>query len=60
MTLRTCPAPDPRLDPARIAKEILTFDFREGAQAIWLGRANYGCLATVLPTANLGLDNEVR
>ncbi len=59
-TLRRNVAPDPRLDPAAAAARLGALDFKPGGEALFLGRAHYGCAATVLPSASLGLNKQAR
>ena len=58
-TLRRNPAPDPRLDPGLVAQQAGAVSFEEGQRVLFLGRAHYGCLATVLPAASAGLSKQV-
>lgn len=58
-TLRRNVAPDPRLDPAAAAARLGALDFKAGSEALFLGRAHYGCVAAVLPSASLGLTKQV-
>ncbi len=59
-TLRRNVAPDPRLDPAAAAARLGALDFKPGGEALFLGRAHYGCAVTVLPSASLGLNKQAR
>ena len=57
-TLRRNVAPDPRLEPKAAAARLGALEFRPGSQALFLGRAHYGCVATVLPSASPGLSKQ--
>ena len=59
MTLRRNPSPDPRTDAA-LAAGLASPQLVEGASALFLGRAHYGCIATVLPPNTVGLTRNVR
>lgn len=59
-TLRRNVAPDPRLDPQAAAARLGALEFKPGSQALFLGRAHYGCVATVLPAASPGLSKQVK
>ena len=48
LILRTNPAPSPRLDAAAAAAAAQAAGLEPGAQALFLGRAHYGALCTVL------------
>ena len=48
-------APDPRMDVEAAKEKAGAIAFQPGMQALFLGRAYYGCLATVLPP----LDDQV-
>lgn len=58
MTLRKDPAPDPRYDPKLMSEDdgIVSYDFKPGSKAIFLGRAYYGCLARIVHSGPLGRD----
>jgi 5'-3' exoribonuclease 1 len=51
LTLRRNPAPDPRFSPGAAGAELAGLALEPGARAVFLGRAYYGCVATVLPPA---------
>jgi 5'-3' exoribonuclease 1 len=51
LTLRRNPAPDPRFEPEAAGAALAGATLAPGARAIFLGRAHYGCVATVLPDA---------
>ena len=55
MFILTHKAPDPRMDVEAAKEKAGAIAFPPGSQALFLGRAHYGCLATVLPS----LDGEV-
>ena len=59
VTLRRNPSPDPRTDAA-LAAGLASPQLVEGASALFLGRAHYGCVATVLPPNTVGLTRQVR
>ena len=59
MTLRRNPSPDPRTDAA-LGAGLASPELKEGSQALFLGRAHYGCLATLLPPNTVGLTRKVR
>ena len=58
VTLRRNPSPDPRTDMA-LAAGLASPQLVEGASALFLGRAHYGCVATVLPPNTVGLTRKV-
>ncbi len=58
VTLRRNPSPDPRTDAA-LAAGLGSPQLVEGASALFLGRAHYGCVATVLPPNTVGLTRQV-
>lgn len=58
MTLRKNPAPDPRFQPDTVSGALLSLNLKEGSKAVFLGRAHYGCIATVLPSAGLGMTKK--
>ena len=57
MTLRRNPAPDPRADAALAAGGRIA-DLPPGTRGIFVGRAYYGCVATVLEPASVGFTKE--
>lgn len=58
-TLRRNMAPDPRLDPATAQGRADAGQLQVGSRALFLGRAYFGCLATVLPDVSRGLSKQV-
>lgn len=48
-------APDPRMDVEAAKEKAGAISFPAGTKALFLGRAHYGCVATVLPP----LEGEV-
>lgn len=58
-SLRRNPAPDPRFDPSAMENALGPLTFEVGQKAIFLGRAYYGCVATVLPDVSAGLTRKV-
>ncbi len=52
-------APDPRLDPATAQGRADAGQLQVGSRALFLGRAYFGCLATVLPDVSRGLSKQV-
>lgn len=52
-------APDPRLDPAVAQSRAAAGELRVGGRALFLGRAHFGCVATVLPDVSRGLSKQV-
>lgn len=58
-TLRRNPAPDPRFDPSAMENALGPLHFAVGQKAIFLGRAYYGCVATILPDVSAGLSRKV-
>ena len=59
-SLRRNPAPDPRRDPASVGSQLGALKFEIGQKAIFLGRAYYGCVATILPPVTAGLSRKVK
>ncbi|KAA6417737.1 MAG: 5 -3 exoribonuclease 1, partial [Trebouxia sp. A1-2] len=57
-SLRRNPAPDPRRDPSTVGSQLGALKFETGQKALFLGRAYYGCVATVLPPVNAGLTRK--
>lgn len=60
LVLRRNPSPDPRFQPDTAAAALTGIDLEPGARALYLGRAHYGCLATVLPPVAAGMTKKVR
>lgn len=58
VSLRRNPAPDPRLEAA-LAAGGAAADLPPGSRALFVGRAYYGCAATVLPPASAGFSRKV-
>ena len=58
LVVRRNPAPDPRFQPETAAASLASYDFKAGARALFLGRAHYGCHATILPDASGGLTRQ--
>ena len=58
-SLRRNPAPDPRRDPSSVGSQLGALKFETGQKALFLGRAYYGCVATVLPPVTAGLTRKV-
>ena len=58
VSLRRNPAPDPRLDAA-LAAGGGAADLPPGSRALFVGRAYYGCAATVVPPASAGFSRKV-
>ncbi|GAB4816899.1 hypothetical protein N2152v2_003945 [Parachlorella kessleri] len=58
LVLRRNPSPDPRFQPEATAEALTGTDLTPGAKGLYLGRAHYGCLATVLPPASAGLTKK--
>lgn len=58
-TLRRNMAPDPRLDPAVAQSRAAAGELSVGSLALFLGRAHFGCVATVLPDVSRGLSKQV-
>jgi hypothetical protein len=58
VTLRRNPAPDPRFQPDAVATSLSATALKDGSVALFLGRAHYGCLATVLPAASQGMTKK--
>ncbi len=58
LTLRKDPAPDPRYDPKLMSEDdgIVSYDFKPGSKAIFLGKAYYGCPAKIVHSGPLGRD----
>lgn len=52
-------APDPRLDPATAQGRAGAGQLEVGSRALFLGRAYFGCIATVLPDVSRGLSKQV-
>jgi hypothetical protein len=52
-------APDPRLDPATAQGRAGAEQLEVGSRALFLGRAYFGCIATVLPDVSRGLSKQV-
>ena len=59
-SLRRNPAPDPRRDPASVGSQLGALKFETGQKALFLGRAYYGCVATILPPVTAGLSRKVK
>lgn len=59
-SLRRNPAPDPRFDPSAPQNALGPLTFEVGQRAIFLGRAYYGCVATILPDVSAGLSRKVQ
>jgi hypothetical protein len=57
--VRRNPAPDPRFQPDTATSALTSYGFQPGARALFLGRAHYGCMATILPDASAGLTKKV-
>ncbi|BDA46451.1 5'-3' exoribonuclease 1 [Coccomyxa sp. Obi] len=57
-TLRRNMAPDPRLDPAVAQSRAAAGELSVGSRALFLGRAHFGCVATVLPDVSRGLSKQ--
>ncbi|DBA92644.1 TPA: hypothetical protein ACH3X1_002861 [Trebouxia sp. C0004] len=57
-SLRRNPAPDPRRDPSSVGSQLGALKFETGQKALFLGRAYYGCVATVLPPVTAGLTRK--
>lgn len=60
LVVRRNPSPDPRFQPETATTSLVSYDFKPGARALFLGRSHYGCMATVLPDASAGLTKKVR
>lgn len=58
-TLRRNTAPDPRMDPAAVQGQAGSGQLQVGSRALFLGRAYFGCIATVLPDVSKGLSKQV-
>ena len=58
--VRRNPSPDPRFQPETAAASLVSYDFKSGSRALFLGRSHYGCMATILPDASAGLTKKVR
>lgn len=58
-SLRRNPAPDPRRDPTIVGGGLGDFTYEVGQKGLFLGRAYYGCVATVLPSVSPGLSRKV-
>lgn len=58
-SLRRNPAPDPRRDPSTVGGQLGALQFEVGQKGLFLGRAHYGCVATVLPGVSPGLSRKV-
>ena len=58
-SLRRNPAPDPRRDPSSVGSQLGALKLETGQKALFLGRAYYGCVATVLPPVTAGLTRKV-
>lgn len=58
-SLRRNPAPDPRRDPSSVGSQLGALKFETGQKALFLGRAYYGCVATILPPVTAGLTRKV-
>lgn len=58
-SLRRNPAPDPRRDPTLVGSQVGALKYEVGQKGLFLGRAYYGCLATVLPSVSPGLSRKV-
>lgn len=58
VTLRRNPSPDPRYQPESVADAFSSLQFKVGSKAVFLGRAYYGCLATLLPQSASGLTKK--
>ncbi|KAI8112489.1 hypothetical protein M9434_003812 [Picochlorum sp. BPE23] len=56
MTLRKNPSPDPRFDPKLLSKDdsVAWYDFKVGSKALFLGKAYYGCTATITHSGPFG------
>lgn len=59
LVVRRNPSPDPRFQPETATASLVSYDFKPGARALFLGRSHYGCMATVLPDASAGLTKKV-
>ena len=59
MVLRQNPSPDPRSNAA-LRAGLASPELQEGSVALFLGRAHYGCVATLLPPSAAGLERLVR
>lgn len=59
LVVRRNPSPDPRFQPETATTSLVSYDFKPGARALFLGRSHYGCMATVLPDASAGLTKKV-
>ena len=59
LVVRRNPSPDPRFQPETAAASLVSYDFRPGSRALFLGRSHYGCMATILPDASAGLTKKV-
>jgi len=58
VTLRRNPSPDPRFQPESVTDALSSLQFKVGSKAVFLGRAYYGCLATILPESASGLTKK--
>ena len=58
-SLRRNPAPDPRRDPSLVGSQVGSLTHEVGQKGLFLGRAYYGCVATVLPSVSPGLSRKV-
>jgi 5'-3' exoribonuclease 1 len=58
LVVRRNPSPDPRFQPETATASLVSYDFKPGARALFLGRSHYGCMATVLPDASAGLTKK--
>ena len=59
VVLRQNPSPDPRTNAA-LRAGLASPELQEGSLALFLGRAHYGCVATLLPPSTAGLNRLVR
>lgn len=59
LVVRRNPSPDPRFQPETVTSSLVSYDFKPGARALFLGRSHYGCVATILPDASAGLTKKV-
>lgn len=60
MVLRRNPSPDPRFQPDTVAAALAAVELTPGSKGLYLGRAHYGCIATVLPPVAAGMTRKVR